>query len=715
MAKNDNLTDFLTDIADTIRNRTGINEPINPQDFSSKIRQFNTLYVNNGVFKKAINFYDYDGTLLYSYSKEEFNELSELPPILYHENMRGEEWNWTFGDIISELDNFEILDVGINCTTHDGNTRLYTKIESNATKLLLEIVVDSFGDTRFSIDWGDGNVEEFIYTDKCSTDEVCLVNPYIDAYHTYRYMGNYCITITVQAERLITLGDPTNKGAFSNLMRSFYKIELGDSVNFSPEAFRGMICDSINIPKTYDGFLGYFGYLPFVSIPRGTETLPSFSNSNIEIISLPNTISITPKNSFTNNSFLQNIFLSGITNTYQMFSGCSRLKIIHLPTEYVIQDGMFQNCGLRRLVIPEGITTISEKACYNSWIEYLKIPSTIKTIGNSALSYMDSLIVSDLLDAVPSNFTGQEFYPNRSEGLIVVKKELWNDWFNKFKSNNSSRDILLCLTTDVYPEQVSSLTILAPKYLNNYSTSVDIDVDAIVNGYKITTGDYVENTEYKRYTALKSITTANTSATEKNIALEYTLNNKTVTSNIIQVGIGIQHIDGTLYSLDDWTTNSFTADVANGVSVSIGQHSFVIAKDSVNNSTWGGYGSDILTSSEIGQGENNNNTIISNLGDNDNVAYAAKLAKEYTFPNGQLGFLPSKNEMEIILDNLVRIINAFNLLGITIVNTGDNWVSSTQESSNYVYCIKFSTYIDFHKITTVSKNTECVIRPISYI
>ena len=37
MAKNDNLTDFLTDIADAIRSKKGTNEAINAQDFSSEI------------------------------------------------------------------------------------------------------------------------------------------------------------------------------------------------------------------------------------------------------------------------------------------------------------------------------------------------------------------------------------------------------------------------------------------------------------------------------------------------------------------------------------------------------------------------------------------------------------------------------------------------------------------------------------------------------
>ena len=49
MAKTDNLTDFLTDIADTIRAKKGTTALINPQDFSSEIASIET---GGGVFEK---------------------------------------------------------------------------------------------------------------------------------------------------------------------------------------------------------------------------------------------------------------------------------------------------------------------------------------------------------------------------------------------------------------------------------------------------------------------------------------------------------------------------------------------------------------------------------------------------------------------------------------------------------------------------------------
>lgn len=42
MAKNNNLTDFLTDVADAIRGKDGTTGTINPQDFSDKIKAIQT-------------------------------------------------------------------------------------------------------------------------------------------------------------------------------------------------------------------------------------------------------------------------------------------------------------------------------------------------------------------------------------------------------------------------------------------------------------------------------------------------------------------------------------------------------------------------------------------------------------------------------------------------------------------------------------------------
>lgn len=68
MAKNNNLQDFLRDTADAIRTKTGTTEPINAQDFSTKILQIpsggeNTLKKLLDTTKSCYYlFYEYQGT-----------------------------------------------------------------------------------------------------------------------------------------------------------------------------------------------------------------------------------------------------------------------------------------------------------------------------------------------------------------------------------------------------------------------------------------------------------------------------------------------------------------------------------------------------------------------------------------------------------------------------------------------------------------------------
>lgn len=62
MAKNNNLTDFLTDIADAIRSKTQTTETINPQDFSDKISSIQTgIDTSKGTITAGTVLKDYIG------------------------------------------------------------------------------------------------------------------------------------------------------------------------------------------------------------------------------------------------------------------------------------------------------------------------------------------------------------------------------------------------------------------------------------------------------------------------------------------------------------------------------------------------------------------------------------------------------------------------------------------------------------------------------
>lgn len=56
----------------------------------------------DGIKRSDVNFFDYDGTLLYAYSWEEAKNLTELPALPVHEGLEVREWNYTIEDILEQ-------------------------------------------------------------------------------------------------------------------------------------------------------------------------------------------------------------------------------------------------------------------------------------------------------------------------------------------------------------------------------------------------------------------------------------------------------------------------------------------------------------------------------------------------------------------------------------------------------------------------------------
>ena len=58
-----------------------------------------TASKDEGLKRNDVNFFDYDGTLLYAYTWEEAKNLTELPELPEHPNMTCTGWNYTLEDI----------------------------------------------------------------------------------------------------------------------------------------------------------------------------------------------------------------------------------------------------------------------------------------------------------------------------------------------------------------------------------------------------------------------------------------------------------------------------------------------------------------------------------------------------------------------------------------------------------------------------------------
>lgn len=189
-----------------------------------------------------INFWDYDGTLLYAWTLAELATKTELPPLPSHDGLICQGWNWTLADI---KDVGRELDIGALYITDDGKTRLYVDVD---TETWDDFVLNYWQSTRnaTTVDWGDG-----------TTPETKNADSHIEHRHVYASSGSYVITMSVKegttmrlgrdGRRLIANGE-TDSGRCAMLRR----VEVGARVvSTEPGVVRNCsMLESISLPQT---------------------------------------------------------------------------------------------------------------------------------------------------------------------------------------------------------------------------------------------------------------------------------------------------------------------------------------------------------------------------------------------------------------------------------------------------------------------------------
>lgn len=197
-----------------------------------------------------INFWDYDGTLLYSWTLAELATKTELPPLPSHDGLICQGWNWTLQDI---KDAGRELDIGALYITDDGKTRLYVDVDTETwDDFVLNYRQSAYNSV--TIDWGDGSALESASTTNQTTIR-----------HVYAQSGAYVITLTVAAGRALRFGsgdgakmliamDEADSGRCAMLK----KVEIGANVELiNISAFRNCVqLRSVAMPSGvpfYDG------------------------------------------------------------------------------------------------------------------------------------------------------------------------------------------------------------------------------------------------------------------------------------------------------------------------------------------------------------------------------------------------------------------------------------------------------------------------------
>ena len=153
----------------------------------------------------------------------------------------------------------------------------------------------------------------------------------------------------------------------------------------------------------------------------------------------------------------------------------------------------------------------------------------------------------------------------------------------------------------------------------------------------------------------------------------------------IPLGVFIQHVNGTLYTEAEWTAKGFTNDEANGVAVSTDNARFVIAKSDLGKMTWSSNRSTavdgILTTTDSATAltdfAGKNNTQLMLATDTSGAGYSCA---NFSFPNGDKGYLPALGELNEAYANKSKIDSLMTKIGGAKLQLDYYW-SSTQSSS----------------------------------
>lgn len=395
--------DSLQSIADSIRKKAKKTEKMTfPADFVSAIEGIETgggsapVVVEEPV-EKAVNFYDYDGRRLFSYTAEEAAALTELPTPPARDGIQFQEWNWT----LAEVKKAKAADIGANCTTTDGKTRLYIKIDNQARKdMTINLYQTTAGD--ISVDWGDGSAAE---TSDTAGD--------ISLPHIYESAGEYTITYTVKA------GAKAGLGHFSS---PYKQVLSGSGTNPDADTFSSNIHTNALIKAELGDDIA------------DIENEAFYGCENLESINIPTSIAHIKADAFLDCQKLQWISNKHMLSMYNFAlteNGLQRAAFGGGGYAYGSSAAFQKNKGLRRSVLPTHYSAIMSSD-YNGCTALVEVicNNNIKKIGSMAFFGCYSLKRLDLTKntEIPVLESYNAFQKTAADLEILVPTSLAEEW-----------------------------------------------------------------------------------------------------------------------------------------------------------------------------------------------------------------------------------------------------------------------------------------------
>lgn len=375
--------------------------------------------------EKDVNFIDYDGTILYSYTPAEFAQLSALPNNPGHAGLTAQGWNWSLSDAKTYVAKYGKLNIGQMYITTSGATEI--DITLTAPDLSPTLMLRPNG--TVTIDWGDNSATNTVTGTSLTVLKTIL--------HTYASAGHYTIKLTTDGGFAFYGPDLNTRGVLAdgdNIRSSRYSddidsIRLGSGVAIGRYAFLYCInLKSISIPNTitsvstdyYNNAFYYCYSLKSITLPTSVTSIGANilrGCYSLSSVSLPKGIVFAGTYNIAHCYTLRSVVLPDtVTNlgNYALYD-CYSLSSVVLPDSITsIGSNTFQNCyALANLIIPEGVTSIPNSFCSSCFtLASLTIPNGVTRIGTSAFSGCYGLTEIHFLPTTPPTLVNTSAFTN---------------------------------------------------------------------------------------------------------------------------------------------------------------------------------------------------------------------------------------------------------------------------------------------------------------
>lgn len=347
--------------------------------------------VNPVAEENDVIFLDYDGTIRYSYTLEEIQALTELPPAPDHfdEGLVFQEWNWTLQEI---KDWGYECEVGANYTTVDGATKIFVTIPRDN----FEFGFRSNFNATCTISFGDGTTAQY------------PGSGYIDIKHTYSQAGEYVISMLMQS------GSMRYNSVLNGSEHCITKIFTGDKFRQAIDSAYNLKAIAMSTSNTtlFNNNQGVnLTSLQAIVLPRGTTGLSANAckeAGSLKYAALPCTLTALRIGDFVN---------------------CFALKRVTIPmlASFSNETAFLYTYNLEKYIFPDTLTTITSNTFTNTYFTECRfLGTTPPTLGNTAILGSARANCIFLFPYASTDYLTATNYPNPATYAYVGFKKSTN-------------------------------------------------------------------------------------------------------------------------------------------------------------------------------------------------------------------------------------------------------------------------------------------------